>query len=51
MCLAYYDVDQEELVLANEGARDFATAMLGPYIKDSPRVRTDASITRGPSHK
>jgi hypothetical protein len=49
MCLAYYDVDQEELVLANEGARDFATAMLGPYMTDSPRVRTDASITRGPS--
>jgi hypothetical protein len=45
-CLAYYDVVLDELVLANEGARDFATAMLGPHMKDSPRVRTDASITK-----
>lgn len=50
-CLAYYDVAMDELVLANEGARDFATAMLGPHMEDSPRVRTDASIskTHGPN--
>ncbi|MDQ4057970.1 MAG: hypothetical protein M3124_02480 [Actinomycetota bacterium] len=48
-CLAYYDVVAKELVIANEGARDFATAMLGPYMKDSPAVRIDAIITR--SHR
>lgn len=45
-CLAYYDVIAEELVIANEGARDFATAMLGPHMKDSPAVRFDATISR-----
>ena len=45
-CLAYYDVALDELVLANEGARDFASAMLGPHMKDLPLVRIDASITK-----
>lgn len=45
-CIAYYDVGLGELVVANAGARDFATAMLGPHMMDSPQVRTDATITR-----
>ena len=49
-CLAYYDVGTEELVIANEGARDFATAMLAPHMKDSPRVRTDSTITKSHPH-
>lgn len=45
-CLAYYDFALDELVLASEGAREFASAMLGPHMKDLPIVRIDASIAK-----
>ena len=48
-CLAFYDVEESELVLVNETVAGFAEAALRPHMKAEHRVRIDSSIsTRTP---
>ena len=45
-CLALYDVEAKELVLANETVRGFAEAVLGPHMDAEHQVRIDPSISK-----
>ncbi|MGH2776041.1 MAG: hypothetical protein ACRDJT_11520 [Actinomycetota bacterium] len=45
-CLAHYDVEAKELVLANETVRGFAEAVLGPHMDAEHDVRIDPAISK-----